>query len=96
MLENNVDFCGVVRTFYDKEKTKVEEEYFIMNGKIEGIYKLYHENGQLCSEVNYIDGKREGIFKSYYQNGQLYVEVNYIDGKRDNLSYKFSRKEKWY
>ena len=58
MSENNDDFCGVVRTFHDKEKTKVKEEYFKMNGKIEGIYKSYHENGQLWEEVNYIDGKK--------------------------------------
>ena len=53
MLEHNDDFCGVVRTFHDKEKTKVKEEYFKMNGKIEGIYKAYHYCGQLSYEVNY-------------------------------------------
>jgi antitoxin component YwqK of YwqJK toxin-antitoxin module len=49
-------------------------------GNKNGIEKLYHLNGQLCSEVNYIDGKREGIYKSYYGNGQLKSEINYIDG----------------
>jgi antitoxin component YwqK of YwqJK toxin-antitoxin module len=58
MLENNVDFCGVIKTYHDEEKTKVKEEYFTMNGKKEGIYKSYHHNGQLYSEVNYIDGKK--------------------------------------
>jgi antitoxin component YwqK of YwqJK toxin-antitoxin module len=79
-IDNNL--CGVVRTYYDKEKTKICEEYFTMNGKKEGIYKLYHDNGQLLCEVNYIDGLRQGIFKSYYSNGQLYYEVNYIDIKK--------------
>jgi antitoxin component YwqK of YwqJK toxin-antitoxin module len=81
MSEINDDFCGVVRTYYDEEKTKIFEEYFKMNGKIEGIYKSYWQNGQLFYEVNYIDDKREGIYKSYWDDGQLYKEVNYIDGK---------------
>jgi antitoxin component YwqK of YwqJK toxin-antitoxin module len=85
MLENNDDFCGVVRTYHDKEKTKIFEEYFKMNGKIEGIYKSYWKNGQLCCEVNYIDDKREGIYKSYWDDGQLYKEVNYIDGKENGI-----------
>ena len=81
MSEINDDFCGVVRTFHDKEKTKVKVEYFKMNGKIEGIYKEYRDNGQLWNEVNYIDGKMNGIYKSYNYNGQLEKEVNFIDGK---------------
>lgn len=47
MSEINDNFCGVVRTYYDIQMTIVEQEYFIMNGKIEGIYKSYHYNGQL-------------------------------------------------
>jgi hypothetical protein len=35
----NDDFCGVVRTFHDKENTKVKEEYFKMNGKKKGFIK---------------------------------------------------------
>ena len=36
---------GVFRTYHDREKTKLKEEYFIHNNKIEGIYKSYHYNG---------------------------------------------------
>jgi antitoxin component YwqK of YwqJK toxin-antitoxin module len=82
MSEFNDNFCGVVRTYHNEEKTKVKEEYFKMNGKIEGVYKSYHDNGQLFEEINYIDGLIQGIFKSYHENGELYVEVNYIDGKK--------------
>ncbi len=85
MLENNVDFCGVVRTYYDEEKTNVKEEYFTMNGKKEGIYKSYYNDGQLRAEVNYIDGLQQGIFKLYYINGQLWNEVNYINGLRQGI-----------
>ena len=70
---------GVIRTYHDNAKTKLKKEYFIHNNKIEGSYKLYHDNGQLWHEVNYIDDKMNWIYKKYYENGQLESEVNYID-----------------
>ena len=36
---------GVIRTYHDKEKTQLKEEYFVHNNKKEGIYKSYHDNG---------------------------------------------------
>jgi hypothetical protein len=48
MSEINNNYCRVVRIYYDEEKTMVDTEYFKMNGKIEGVYKRYHRNGQLC------------------------------------------------
>ena len=30
---NNKDFCGVYREYYDKDKTKIKSEVFMMNGK---------------------------------------------------------------
>jgi antitoxin component YwqK of YwqJK toxin-antitoxin module len=58
MSEINDDFCGVIITYHDNEKTMLYEEYFTMNGKIEGIYKSYWGNGKLKEEVKYIDGKK--------------------------------------
>ena len=78
-------FSGVIRTYHDEEKTQLKEEYFISDNKKEGIYKSYHNNGQLNVEVNYIDGKMNEIYKSYHYNGQLNVEVNYIDDKRNGI-----------
>jgi antitoxin component YwqK of YwqJK toxin-antitoxin module len=45
-------------------------------GKENGIYKTYHENGQLYQEVNYIYGKKNGIYKSYHENGCELFENN--------------------
>ena len=42
---------GVIRTYYYYGELK--EEYFVCDGKNEGIYKSYWENGQLHYEVNY-------------------------------------------
>ena len=52
------NFTGVYREYFDKEQTKLKLEVFMHNGKMNGIYKSYHNNGQLMAEVNYIDGKK--------------------------------------
>ena len=43
-----------------------------MNGKKNGKYKSYYENGQLKSIGNYVDDKLNGEFKSFHENGELY------------------------
>jgi antitoxin component YwqK of YwqJK toxin-antitoxin module len=68
----------VVRTYYDMEQTELKEEYYEVNGKIEGVYKSYFENGNIDIICNYINGKLNGEYKSYHSNGQLYIICNYI------------------
>jgi antitoxin component YwqK of YwqJK toxin-antitoxin module len=58
-MSKNKTLCGVIRIYYNKEKTKVKEEYFTMNGKKEGIYKSYHRNGKLKEEVELYRWKKK-------------------------------------
>jgi antitoxin component YwqK of YwqJK toxin-antitoxin module len=67
-----------IKTYWNKEKTKLKEEYYVNNGKKDGIYKKYNYQGKLSFEVSYISGKMNGIYKSY-KNGNLSYEVNYRD-----------------
>ena len=85
-MDTNI-FCGVVKIYYDLEKTRLKEEYFMNNNKIEGIKKIYHETGELCVEVNYIDDKENGIYKAYHQTGRLCMELNYIDDTKKWVAY---------
>ena len=79
---NNYNYCGVVRTYYDTEKTKLKEEYFIHNDKKEGIYKLYDKKtGLIIFEKNYINGKKEGISREFY-NGNIFIETYYKNDKK--------------
>ena len=61
----------VVRRYYNKEQTKLEEEYFEIDGKIEGVYKEYWDNGQLKQICNYINDYRNGEYKHYHYDGQF-------------------------
>ena len=53
----------------------------LVNGKREGKWLHYHENGQLRLKRNYKDGKLEGEWLHYHENGQLRSKSNYKDGK---------------
>jgi antitoxin component YwqK of YwqJK toxin-antitoxin module len=59
---------------------KKEENY--VNGKLEGLVREWHENGQLGEERNYMNGKLEGLWRTWLSNGKLYLEYNYINGKQ--------------
>ena len=43
----------------------------IKNGKREGPWVSYFENGQLWDKGDYKNGEREGPWVSYFENGQL-------------------------
>jgi antitoxin component YwqK of YwqJK toxin-antitoxin module len=41
------------------------------NGELDGVWKVYHENGQLEREVLHKNGELIGEGMKYYENGQL-------------------------
>ena len=68
----NVPFTG---------KVSGEEQGSFKNGKREGAWVEYFENGQLKSNGHYKNGKYEGAWVFYYESGQLYARVNYKNSK---------------
>jgi len=95
MIKSN-SFTGVERTFYTNSFT-LKSEVYILNGKKNGIYRSFHENGQIYEESNYLDGKLNGIKNTYNKNGNIESECIYIDGKENGI-YKEYRitGELWY
>ena len=43
----------------------IKSEVFVNNGKKEGDYKEYDQDGQILVECNYINDRLEGIYKEY-------------------------------
>ncbi len=62
---------GIIRKYYDEEKIKLSNTYYIFNGKREGENKLYYTDGKPYIECNYKDDILEGEYKIYYETGQL-------------------------
>jgi hypothetical protein len=57
----------------------------IPTGDREGLWRFWHENGQLIIEKNYVNGNLEGLYRSWHENGQLQEEGNYLNGEREGL-----------
>ena len=51
------------------------------NGKKDGLWTSWYENGQKESEETFKDGKRDGLGTWWYENGQKFSEGTYKDGK---------------
>lgn len=51
-----------------------------MNGKLEGEYRAYYNNGKLAREENYKNDQVIGNRKQYYKNGQLKEITPYLFG----------------
>lgn len=52
-------------------------------GKENGLFKEYHENGQLKIKTTYKDEKEDGPFERYCENGQLMIKTTHKDGEWD-------------
>src|SRR6266542_852127 len=52
------------------------------NGKMDGEWKWYRENGKLMQIGEFEDEKKTGLWKRYHPNGELYDEGEYINDKK--------------
>jgi len=59
------------------------EEYQIIKGKIEGVYKKWYDNAQLWKKINYSKGIINGEMITYHNNGIINRKCNYINGVLD-------------
>ena len=62
--------------------TGIEQGTF-KNGKKEGPWVNYWDNGQLRLKGDYRDRGREGPWVSYWENGQLEMKGDYKNGKTE-------------
>lgn len=59
----------------------VKEERIYQNGKIEGLVKIFYDNGKIMEEGLYKSGLRDGISKWYDQEGNMTIEYEYKGGE---------------
>lgn len=58
---------------------------FFKNGRLDGTFFSYHENGRIESEVNYKNGHLDGPFRTFYMDGRMRAEKFYKGGKLDGV-----------
>jgi antitoxin component YwqK of YwqJK toxin-antitoxin module len=57
------------------------KELFYVNNRLQGIFKTYHENGQLMEMGLYKNDKEYGEYKKYDEHGRFVSEWDYVKGK---------------
>ena len=62
---------GTIRSWWNSEKTIPKSKAIYIEGKQQGEYKLWYNNGQLSDLCFYRDGKLHGDWKCWHQNGQI-------------------------
>lgn len=78
---------SVIRKTYDQGPLHdVVDEYFEIDGKIEGERKIYYNTGALLSTANYVNNNIVGDHIQYYPNGKIELITKYIDGKTVHMT----------
>ena len=71
---SDIPFSGTV--------IKAGQQWAFLNGKAEGPYVSFHDNGQLSSKGNYLNGERDGEWITYHTSGQLMTKETLRNGER--------------
>jgi antitoxin component YwqK of YwqJK toxin-antitoxin module len=56
-------------------------ESTIVEGKHNGIFRRWYENGTLAEEIEMHNGTPEGLSKSFYPSGYLKAQVHLTNGQ---------------
>lgn len=80
---------------FEKKYFKTGELYTagkLVNGKREGPWASWYQNGHKNSEAIYENGVMDGPYKVWHPNGQLMIEGQYTDGRENGMWYFFNEK----
>ena len=78
--QSSNDDIKIYQDYYDNGKLKTKGNK--KNGKRYGLWKFYHENGQLKEERSFNnDGFLHGKWRLFHENGKLKSETEYKNGK---------------
>ena len=76
-------YSGPVFRFLPNDTTRVQLSANLKDGKYDGPFEMYHENGQLQSRSTANMGEIDGPVETYYENGQLQERSIYTAGELD-------------
>ena len=72
---------GPSLSWYEAGESRAEAHF--VEGKLHGVFKLWHANRQLAEEGNYSDDQRHGMFSTWDEGGVKVLEQNFVNGKRN-------------
>ncbi|MEM1305075.1 MAG: toxin-antitoxin system YwqK family antitoxin [Planctomycetota bacterium] len=82
---------GVWRVYSEDGERVVQEQPYV-DGKLDGAFKVWYDDGTLHRELNYKAGLRDGVSAEWDESGKKVAEVNFKAGLRDGSSIRWSPK----
>lgn len=80
-------YCHVVvERKYQLNARKALKGTWGKDGKKEGLWREWNENGGKTFEATYVNGKKEELQNIWWPNGQKAYEATWKNGKREGLS----------
>jgi len=79
---------GPSLSWYEAGNPKAEAHFD--EGKLDGVFRLWHTNGQLAEEGHYVADQRHGTFSTWGEDGIKLLEQNFANGKRNG------EMKRWY
>jgi antitoxin component YwqK of YwqJK toxin-antitoxin module len=81
---------GPHKSFFQREGLEgiIQKEGFLKNGQWDGLYKSYHNNGELEFEGYYKEGVRVGRWKKYSRTTPYIENQGFKGGLYDDFGYK--------
>jgi antitoxin component YwqK of YwqJK toxin-antitoxin module len=81
---------------FNGEVTGNEQGSF-KNGKRDGAWVRYYENGQLMYKGNYKNGMKDGAKVGYYENGSIWYKEDFKNGKLEGAQVSYwETGQVWY
>ena len=87
LIGSKIPYTGIGQWNYRTGEKMFRQGY--KDGKKDGLYVAWHENGKKSSEGNWKDGKQDGLHVGWHEGGQTRFEGNYKDGKKEGLNVKW-------
>ena len=84
------DTDGQFLFWYDKQRIKIKSHKVFINGKRNGRWTFWNENGNIVRTGSYAAGKRDGSYAYYFNDGSKKEEGAWKNDQRDGLWTKYS------
>ena len=84
------DSDGEFLFWYDKQRIKIKSHKVFNNGKRNGRWTFWNENGNIVRTGSYAAGKRDGSYAYYFNDGSKKEEGAWKNDQRDGLWTKYS------
>jgi antitoxin component YwqK of YwqJK toxin-antitoxin module len=81
----NKQYEGEWKYYHENSQQVMTIENYI-NGKLDGLRKVFYPSGKIAEEMNYKVGKKNGSYKQYAENGIVLEESNYKNGEYDGIA----------